>query len=192
MTALEPDPERDAALRAALPHVEAGGWTMTALEAGIRAAGHDPVAATWMFPRGIVSAIEAWADLTDRDVAAAAGPEVAALRIPDRIRAVVAARLRLLAPHKRALRGALGLLALPWNAIPAARIAARTADAMWHAAGDASADFSWYTRRATLAAIYGATLAYWLRDEDPEVDAALGFLDRRLADLGRLRRRRAA
>jgi ubiquinone biosynthesis protein COQ9 len=66
---------------------------------------------------------------------------------------------------------------------------------MWHAAGDRSADFSWYTRRATLAGVYGAVLAYWVRDDDPEVEDALDFLDRRLADvarLGKLRRRRAA
>ena len=58
------------------------------------------------------------------------------------------------------------------------------------AAGDTSADFSWYTRRASLGAIYAATLAYWLRDDSPDLAAAMGFLDRRLADLGRLQRRR--
>ena len=61
---------------------------------------------------------------------------------------------------------------------------------MWHAAGDTSADFSWYTRRATLAAIYTATIAWWLRDEDPSIFGAMEFLDRRLADLSRLQKRR--
>ena len=73
------------------------------------------------------------------------------------------------------------------NAGIAARTLARTADAIWAAAGDRSADFSWYTRRATVAAVYAATLTYWLR-EPVGMDEALAFLDRRLAGLARLRR----
>ena len=61
---------------------------------------------------------------------------------------------------------------------------------MWHAAGDTSADFSWYTRRATLAGVYTATIAWWLRDADPSIFGAMQFLDRRLADLARLQKRR--
>ncbi|MBX6376726.1 MAG: COQ9 family protein, partial [Acetobacteraceae bacterium] len=97
-----------------------------------------------------------------------------------------------------ALRHALALLALPWNAGAAARCTARTVDAIWYAAGDRSADFSWYTRRASLAAIYAATLAYWLRPEadgaDPEehLAATLAFLDRRMADLARMAKGRQA
>jgi ubiquinone biosynthesis protein COQ9 len=59
-------------------------------------------------------------------------------------------------------------------------------DAVWHAAGDRSADFSWYTKRAILAAVYGATLLYWLRDSSDDDAATLGFLDRRLAGVGRI------
>ncbi len=42
---------------------------------------------------------------------------------------------------------------------------ARTVDAIWHAAGDRSADWSWYSKRAILAGVYGATLLFWLRDD---------------------------
>jgi ubiquinone biosynthesis protein COQ9 len=83
---------------------------------------------------------------------------------------------------------AASLLAMPGNAPAALRTTARTVDAMWHAAGDNSADFSWYTRRATLAGIYVATLAWWLRDSDPGISGAMAFLDRRLADLGRFQK----
>jgi len=77
----------------------------------------------------------------------------------------------------------------------ALRTAARTANAIWYAAGDTSADFSWYTRRFSLSAVYGATLAFWLRDESEDIGPTLDFLDRRLeglARIGRLRRRFAA
>ena len=72
----------------------------------------------------------------------------------------------------------------------AAACTARTVDAIWHAAGDRSADFSWYTKRAILTAIYSATILYWLRDMSEDDADTLAFLDRRLAGLGRVGRLR--
>lgn len=178
---------RDAAIRAILPLVPRSGWTRQAIAAGLRAAGLPEDEAAFLFPRGVTSAIEAWIDLTDREMAAAAG-DVTGLRIPARIRALVAARLHLIAPHKDAARLAMAVFALPWNAPAGLRGAARTADAIWRAAGDTSDDLSRYTRRVSLAAIYGATLAFWLRDDAADVAPALEFLDRRLAGLARMQR----
>ncbi len=182
---MERSPERDALIRAALPHVPSLGWTAVALEAAARDLGTDPPSHRWLFPRGPASAAEAWADLADRDMAEAAG-DLTALRISARIRRLVGLRLDAAAPHRDALRRALAVLAL--DPLATVRTVARTADAMWAAAGDASADISWYTRRATLAAAYGATLAYWLSGDAPghTTAEALAFLDRRLAGLARL------
>jgi ubiquinone biosynthesis protein COQ9 len=80
----------------------------------------------------------------------------------------------------------VGLLALPGNARVAAACTARTVDAIWHAAGDTSADFSWYTKRALLTAVYGTTLLAWLHDSSEEAGSTLAFLDRRLAGIGRI------
>jgi ubiquinone biosynthesis protein COQ9 len=77
---------------------------------------------------------------------------------------------------------------MPWNAPIAARSLARSVSAIWYAAGDKSADFSWYTRRATLAAIYSATLAFWLSGRADGLESALDFLDRRLADHARFQK----
>lgn len=187
---MERSADRDSAILAILPLVPERGWTQATLRSALSAAGRDPAAAEYLFPRGSVSVVEAWCDLTDRamaEEAASAGLE--ALRIPARIRAIVAIRLRLLAPHKDAVRRAVGLLALPWNLGATGRATARTVDAMWQAAGDVSIDRSWYTRRASLAGIYAATLAFWLQDAEPGAGPTLEFLDRRLAELGRLQRR---
>lgn len=181
---------RDAAIRAMLPLVPAGGWAAATIAAGLRAAGRPEEEASFLFPRGAVSAIAAWRDLLDREMAEAAG-DVSGLRTPGRVRALVAARLSLIAPHKEAARQAAAVLALPWHAGAALRAAARTADAVWVAAGDSSDDLSRYTRRATLAAILTATLAFFLRDDSPETGPALAFLDRRLGELARLQRCRA-
>jgi ubiquinone biosynthesis protein COQ9 len=183
---MEHNPGRDATIRALLPIAAAEGWNWRSLRLALRAAGEDPALAESLFPTGPVGAIAAWAELADRDMAAAAAAEGLPGRTPQRIRRLIEQRLVGIAPHKAALRRALSLLALPWNAPLALAATARTVDAMWHAAGDTAADFSWYTKRTTLAGIYAATLAFWLRDEATGLDAALAFLDRRLAELGRI------
>jgi ubiquinone biosynthesis protein COQ9 len=189
----EQSPIRDAAIRAMLPIAGEQGWTWATIRAGLAAAGEDPALAESHFPAGPPGAVAAWIDLANREMEAfAAAEDVTALRVPARIRRVVELRLAAVAPHKRALRRALSLLALPWNAAVALRTTAATVDSMWHAAGDTSADFSWYTRRATLAAVYGTTLAYWMRDDDPDTTEAMAFLDRRLAGVARLGKRRRA
>ncbi|SDC11928.1 COQ9 family protein [Belnapia rosea] len=186
---------RDRALRAMLPIAAGQGWNWATIRAGLAAIGEDPALAESHFPTGPVGAVAHWIDLSNREMeAAAAAEDIATLRVPARIRRLVELRLLAVAPHKQALRRALSLLALPWNTPAAFRTTAQTVNAIWYAAGDSSADFSWYTRRATLAGVYGATLAYWMRDDEPGVEDALDFLDRRLADvarLGKLRRRAA-
>jgi ubiquinone biosynthesis protein COQ9 len=90
------------------------------------------------------------------------------------------------ADHRESVRRALTLLALPTNVAAAARITWHTADTLWHAAGDTSADFSYYTKRASLAAVYSSTLLYWLEDGSDGSADSWEFLNRRLADTLRL------
>ena len=192
---VERSADRDAAIAALLPHVPFDGWTRRALRAGLADIGVAPEDAELQFPGGAGDMIEAFCDWSDRrmvDGAAALDPE---MRLHQRVRAVIALRLEQNRPHKEAIRRALALLALPGHARSAAACTARTVDAIWHAAGDRSADFSWYTKRAILAAVYGATMLYWLRDSSEDDAATLGFLDRRLAGvkrIGAVRRRAEA
>ena len=77
-------------------------------------------------------------------------------------------------------RRALALLALPLNAPLGLKLLYRTVDAMWYAAGDTSADFNFYTKRATLAGVYSSTLLFWLNDRSPGDEATWAFLGRRI------------
>ena len=182
-------PERDVAIQAMLPNVPFDGWSKRALRAGIRDAGMPMDEADLLFPLGTVDMIETFCDLADRQMEAAAA-DLPQTKLSARVRAVIALRLEQNRPYKEAVRRALAVLALPGNARSAAACTARTVDAIWHAAGDRSADFSWYTKRAILAAIYSATVLYWLRDTSDDDVATLAFLDRRLAGLGRIGRLR--
>jgi ubiquinone biosynthesis protein COQ9 len=183
---------REKLLLAALRHVAFDGWTARALEAGARDAGFATSDVVRAFPGGVADALILFSDCSDRRMLAAVAPEgLEAMRTNARIAALVRARLDALAPHREAMRRALTWSALPGHQAVAARCLARTVDAIWYAAGDRSADFSYYTKRALLSAVYAATVLVWIEDRSADASVTWPFLDRRLAEVGRLHGLRA-
>lgn len=181
------DDEFDKIIPALLPNVPFDGWTRRALRTALISLGRSPEDAVLLFPGGAAEMIEAYSRWADRDMEKAAKEaDLAAFRLPARVRAIIALRFERNRPYKEAIRRALAILALPRNLTFSARLTARTVDSIWHAAGDRSADFSWYTKRAILAAAYKATLLYWLTDDSPDDADTIAFLDRRLADIARI------
>ena len=186
------DPEQAAAVDAMLPLVPLHGWTARALAEALKQAGADSSEAEWRFPGGAPEMIETFFALSLERAVARAQPEIAGeMRLGKRVRSVVAALLRELALNKDATRRAMSWLILPRQAGLSARLMAALVDGIWHAAGDQSSDFSWYTKRASLAAIMLPTLLFWLNDMDFDNETTLAFLDRRLADLSSIGRTRA-
>ena len=175
---------RDAAIHALLPLVPQSGWTLAAVR---QAAGGN---ADLLFPGGPAELVEAYIDLADREMAQTAAPLLAEQKLSRRVRTLIATRLEQAEPHRVAVRRAAAVLARPGHGLLAARCTARTVDAIWAAAGDTSADFSWYTKRAILAGVYSATLFYWMSGAGSH-EQTLAFLDRRLAGVARLGRLRA-
>jgi ubiquinone biosynthesis protein COQ9 len=98
----------------------------------------------------------------------------------DRVAAAVRARIEVLAPYKEAARRAAAFLSQPQNATLAAKLLMTTVDAIWRAAGDRSSDFSYYTKRAMLAGVYGTTLAYWFSDSSDGHSSTWTFLGHRI------------
>jgi ubiquinone biosynthesis protein COQ9 len=182
-------PERDAAIEAMLPNVPFDGWTIKALRSGLATAGLPQDDATILFPGGATDMIAVFCDLADRRMTEAAAA-LTETKLSARVQAIIVQRLTMNRPHKEAIRRAVSLLALPGNARAAVAITARTVDAIWHAAEDRSADFSWYTRRAILTAVYSATLLFWLRDTSDDDADTRAFLARRMHGVGRLQRAR--
>lgn len=198
----ERDPQHEAAVRletartkilaATLRHVPFDGWSEAALRHGARDAGIDRVTLARAFPRGAGDALGRWS--ADGDAAMAAAIDAAREGgggTTARIRAALVARIGWLAPQGEALRRALVYLALPGHAVLAARLLARTVDEIWWRAGDRTSNFSWYTKRATLAAIWSATLLVLAGDRSEGQANTRAFLARRLADVGRIPKLRA-
>jgi len=193
MTDAEKTPDRFAAARdaivmAALTHVPFDGWSRKTLTKAATQAGFDATMAERAFLRGATEAVVHFAALADRKLeeeAFAKAEELATIRFTARVGWLVRRRIEAWTEHREAVRRAVATLALPGQAGQAMRAAWRTADTIWHAAGDSSTDFSYYTKRATLIAVYSSTLLVWLDDGSEDASDTWAFLDRRLADVGR-------
>jgi len=174
------------------------GWSQAALDAAAVGAGVTPEMAQIAFPRGLGQIAEAVHDQIDIEMLEKlAERDVAALKIRDRVTLAVRVRLEAAAPHREAFRALASYLAFPLNAPLAAKLMWRTVDALWRAIGDSSTDFAFYTKRATLAGVWGSTVMIWLQDQSEGFADTWAFLDRRIADVmaieaGKARLRRAA
>jgi len=177
--------ELRAALARRLPrHAVFDGWGGTALAAAAAELDVPADRAALCFPGSAIDMIDAWfaeIDTTMAETLAAQG--VSGMKIRDRIRAALIARLDEAAHYPDALRRAMAILARPDNAARTARLGWRAADAMWHAVGDRSVDLAWYTKRATLSAVYAATLMAWMDDDSEDFVETRAFLDRRIDDV---------
>ena len=183
------DPTAIEILRASMPHVPFDGWGEAALLAGANDCGHDAEVARTAFPRGATDAIALHSRLADQSMVDAflelsERPEKVHLTI----RQLVLLRLEIAQPDKDAIRRAVSVLAMPVNAKLSAKLLYETVDAMWRAAGQRDTDFSFYTKRGTLGAVYSATMLAWLADNSNNLNKTAGFLDRRLANVAQIPR----
>ena len=144
----------------------------------------DDVTAARIFPGGIPEMIEQVSDAADAAmVHALLETPLETMKVRDRIAFAVRTRIEYFSPHRETARRTVGWLAMPQNAALGARLAGRTVDRMWRGIGDVSTDFNFYTKRALLLGVYGATFLYWLDDTSDGSDASWKFLDRRIADV---------
>jgi ubiquinone biosynthesis protein COQ9 len=168
------------------------GWSDKALAMAASELGVPAPRARLAFPGGATDMIDAWFDAIDRGMAAAFPLEkVEAMKIRERIAALVMYRLETINPHKEALRRALAILASPQNLALAGRLGWRAADRMWRIAGDKATDFNHYSKRAILMGVYGATSLVFLDDDSDELVHTRAFLNRRIDEVMRFEKAKA-
>jgi ubiquinone biosynthesis protein COQ9 len=168
------------------------GWTDRALRDAADAAAVPFERAKLVFQNGGIDMIDAWISAIDREMEQRnPADSLATIKIRDRISRLIQSRLDISLPQREAVRRALAVLALPTNLLKATRIGWRTADAMWRLAGDTATDLNHYTKRVTLAGIYGATLVVWLDDDSDNQADTRAFLDRRIDDVMRFEKAKA-
>lgn len=173
--------QRQALVLAALEHVPFDGWSDKALAHAAADIGLDPSAPARLFPHGVSSAVECFTALADslmvQDLAAT---NLTDLGVRERIVTGIRLRLERWTPHKESIRRALAVYALPQNITSGAHATWTTVDLLWKAIGDRSADFNWYSKRASLTAVYSAVLLYWLDDQSDDHQETWAFIERQV------------
>ncbi|HYV88737.1 MAG TPA: COQ9 family protein [Candidatus Polarisedimenticolia bacterium] len=178
------DSLREELIDAAIAHVPFDGWGDKALLTAAKNQGIEPVVARNAFPGGAIEMIEFHSLLADRRmVAEFEAADISGLKLREKVALAVRLRLQANMPHREAIRRAVATLALPIHAALAARLLYRTVDAVWHAVGDRSTDYNFYTKRMLLAGVYSSTVLFWINDKSADCAETWAFLDRRIADV---------
>ena len=184
-------------IRAMLTHVPFDGWTWKAMEQGAIDIGFEKKKTSSyrmkifkdLFKNGSIDFIEIFSEIIDLEVKEKYDLlEFKPERVSEKIKKIIMIRLNLCQKYKEAVRTSISLTAMPINAKISLNILYRTCNSMWRIAGDKSTDFSFYTRRISLAAVYTSTLLFWLNDNSNDNVETEFFLDRRLKDINKVSR----
>jgi ubiquinone biosynthesis protein COQ9 len=167
----------DEALKLAPIH----GWTRRTTTLAGKALGMSPGETELLLPRGPMDLAALLSRRHDaRALAALAEVHPSNLKVRERIRRAVEARLDAAAADEPATRRWMGCLALPQNLALGGKLAWESADVLWRWAGDAATDENHYTKRTLLAGILTGAMAIRMSSGRKE---ALDFVDRRIEDV---------
>ena len=180
--------KKDKIVLSVLAEIPFDGWTDSALQRGVAAVGLREGEAGLLFPQGIRDVIEHFGVMIDRAMFMEIKKTVGfdRKRVRDKIAMAVQAHLAAMGPHRQAVRRLAAWYTLPHHALAGLRRTYDIVDMIWELCGDTSTDFNFYTKRMLLAAVYKATLLYWLNDETEACQATSDFLDRRIGAVMKL------
>ena len=177
-------------LSAMLPHVAFDGWSDRALKMGQQDIGLLDSDVLYAFPEGAEDVLEFFMDRLD--LAMQQGLEthpLASMKLHEKVRLAILLRLNAAEPYREAMRKAVAYYGL--HVKQGLSRLYRTTDCIWKSIGDHPTDFSYYTKRLSLAGIYSSTLLFWLDDHSEKTADTAAFLDRRLYDLFRFHKAKA-
>jgi ubiquinone biosynthesis protein COQ9 len=178
-----PDPRALALLDAILPHVAFDGWSDGAFVAAADECGLPIAQARSVCPRGAIDLAILFHTQGDAAmVGALSSSDLSDMRFRDKVAHAVQLRLDAVT-DKEAVRRGSALFGLPHMVPDGSKLIWGTADAIWTALGDTSDDINWYTKRATLSAVYGSVVLYWLGDDTDDGQATGDFIDRRIENV---------
>ncbi|OBT83558.1 hypothetical protein VE02_06945 [Pseudogymnoascus sp. 03VT05] len=177
-------------LCSSLPHIPTHGFTPTSLHLGAKDAGYLD-ASTNLFPAGAFNLVQyylytqrqALASLVD--ITNPPADPTGKTRPPGvgaKVKALTWARLQANAGVAHKLPEALALMSLFGNIRPSLHELHLLSDEIWFLAGDVAVDSSWYTKRASLGAVYAASEVFMSTDASEGFGATREFLERRFED----------
>ncbi|KAI9873185.1 MAG: Ubiquinone biosynthesis protein coq9, mitochondrial, partial [Watsoniomyces obsoletus] len=156
------------------------GFTERALTLGAKDAGYLDVSVQ-LFPRGVFDLINY--HLVTQRLALKRNvqfPEDVKLAVGRKVKTLTMTRLRANKDIIHQWEAALGHMSLLGNIPASLKELNALSDEIWYLAGDTTVDFSWYTKRASLSAIYACSELFMTTDASKDFAQTEEFLDRRL------------
>lgn len=164
--------------KAAIEHAPMIGWNAALVARATRAAGLTRGDTQLLLPSGardLAALLAVYHDNLALTALSQANPTP--MKIRDRIRTAVVARLDTLGGQTMAIRRWAAFLSWPSNVPLALRLVWATADGLWRWAGDTATDENHYSKRAILSEILVSTLAL---DVTVGRESAMKHLDGRI------------
>ncbi|KAL0075139.1 COQ9-domain-containing protein [Phycomyces blakesleeanus] len=174
-------------LQATLPYIQQHGWTMDAMTQGAKSLGY-PSVAHGVFPGGEAGLVDAFlADCRRRFIAMAEERQntgqFEGYTVNEKVKMLTIMRIGMMKPYIKTWPEALAIMAHPTNVPMSLKHLSEVVDDIWFYAGDRSPDMDWYTKRASLAAIYSSTEVFMTQDVSPNHAETFRFLNRRLDEV---------
>ena len=167
-----------------LKNIPFDGWTEKSLKDAAKSLFSDEKMAFIAFPNGLTDLVDFFATKTDEEMEARIKKlDLKKMKLTEKIIKAVMIRLNIHAEEKEAIKALLSYYSQPAHAHEAVINTARTIDKIWRAVGDHSYDFSFYTKRFSLATIYSTTVLYWISDDSENFQKTEEFLKRRIDGL---------
>ena len=176
----------EASVLAATRTLVAGGarWNAALVPRAAALAGLSAADGELLLPQGARDlAALLWQDHDAAALRTLASFDPAAMKVRERIRSGVVARLDAAMADRAAVEAASRFIARPSHARLAAELGWGTADRLWRWAGDTATDANHYSKRALLWGVMASTLAVRLSRGEA---ASLRHLDARLAGVMRI------
>jgi ubiquinone biosynthesis protein COQ9 len=169
------------------------GWSEHALKQAAKETSVSDADRKKAFPNGIADCVALFLAEENKKLEVQFPPgSLNSFRMPERIEKLILFRLENWAKQQELIRRTISYNSLPWNSLRTMKTLYSTVDLMWRLAGDSSTDFSFYTRRMTLAGVYSSTVLFWLNDTSENHQETALFLKRRLknvADFGKFKKK---
>ncbi|CAN8104976.1 unnamed protein product [Discula destructiva] len=174
-----------AILTAAYAHVPGRGFSHEALTIGARDAGYLDIS-TNVLPNGVFSLVQ-WHMVAQREALANGVQEMfggdRTMGVGEKVEALMWKRLmgntRLIGRWQEAL----AIMAQTSHVPESIKELAKLSDEIWYLAGDTAVDPSWYTKRASLSAVYASTELFMTTDRSRDFVNTKDFLRRRLHEV---------
>lgn len=169
-------------IAASFPFIAQEGWTLPALEKGAALLTLDSLAVWRFFPDGVKEAVSTYSAWMDAQMAEKMEQLLVttSLKVREKIFWAVRLRLECLAEAPLVAKQTAFFLKYPTHLSLGTRLLFKTVHQMWILAGDTSTDYNFYTKRALLAGVCGATLLFWFQDTSPHFERTWAFLNNRI------------